>query len=79
MRRQAVKKDELAESVKWVAKRREMIVFRRGRKPVAALVPIRDAKLVEALEDAIDLREARKALKERVRIPWEKVKKDLGL
>lgn len=78
---QAVRKtrDELRESVRWVARNQEMIVFRRGRKPVAALVPIEDTKLIEALEDEIDIREARKALGERGSVPWEKVKKDLGL
>jgi hypothetical protein len=81
MTRQAAKKtrDALSESVSWVTRKREMIVFRKGRKPVAALVPIGDAKLIEALQDEIDLREARKALRERGSVPWEKVKKDLGL
>ena len=33
----------------------------------------------ERIEEEIDLREARKALKERGSVPWEKVKRDLGL
>jgi hypothetical protein len=79
MKRRAQKKDEFSESVNWVVRKREMIVFRRGKKPVAALVPIKDARLIEAIEDEMDVREARKALRERGSIPWVKVKKDLGL
>lgn len=71
--------NDLAESLAWVARKREMIVFRKGRQPVAALVPIRDIEIIERIEEEIDLREARKALKERGSVPWEKVKRDLGL
>ena len=82
MARQAVRKihDELGASLEYVAREREIIVFRkgRGRKPVAALVPVESDAAVEALEDEIDAHQARKALRERS-IPWEQVKKDLGL
>jgi len=73
------KPNALAESLAWVARKREMIVFRKGSRPVAALIPIRDVEIIERLEQEVDRREARKALKERGRVPWEKVKKDLGL
>jgi hypothetical protein len=49
---------------------------------VAAVVPIEDVKLLEELEDRIDLEEARAALletKSKGTIPWEKIKADLGL
>jgi hypothetical protein len=82
MARQAARKthDELDASLAYVTREREIIVFRkgRGRKPVAALVPVESDEALEALEDEIDAREARKALHERS-IPWEQVKKDLGL
>ena len=58
--------------------RGERIVVYRCKKPVAALVPIEDLELLEKIEDRIDLAEARKRLKEPT-IPWEKIKKDLGL
>jgi hypothetical protein len=82
MPRQAVRKihDELGASLEYVTREREIIVFRkgRGRKPVAALVPVETNEALEALENEIDAREARKALRERS-IPWEQVKKSLGL
>lgn len=72
-------RDDLDASVRWVTRRRQMIVYRKGNKPVAALVPIKDVALIEALEDEIDVRAARRALKEPGSTPWEQVKKDLGL
>lgn len=73
-------RDELTQSLDYVTREREIIVFRRGKrgKPVAVLVPVEDEGLIEAIEDQIDAREARKAMRERS-IPWEQVKKELGL
>jgi prevent-host-death family protein len=58
-----------------------MILTRRG-KEVAAVVPIEDVKVLEALEDRMDLEEARAALvqaKGKRTVPWSKLKKELGL
>ena len=57
-----------------------MIVERRGRK-IAALVPIEDLELLEAIEDRIDLEEARRLLADPKQKPiaWSKVKRQLGL
>ena len=58
-----------------------MILTRRG-KELVAVVPIEDVKLLEALEDRMDLEEARAALSESKKkgtISWEKMKKELGL
>ena len=58
-----------------------MILTRRG-KELVAVVPIEDIKLLEALEDRMDLEEARASLLEAKRkgtVPWEKIKKELGL
>ena len=58
-----------------------MILTRRG-KEIVAVVPIEDVKLLEALEDRIDLEEARAALSESKKkgtVSWEKMKKELGL
>ena len=58
-----------------------VLIERRG-KDVAALIPVEDLRLLEMLEDAIDIKAARKALanpKNKVRVPLEKVKKRLGL
>jgi hypothetical protein len=57
------------------------MIHRRG-KNVAALVSPEDLKLIEALENKIDLREARKAMaeaKKKGTIPWSQIKKELGL
>lgn len=58
-----------------------MILTRRG-KELVAVVPIEDVKLLEALEDKMDLEEAREALsksKKKGTVSWEKMKKELGL
>jgi antitoxin (DNA-binding transcriptional repressor) of toxin-antitoxin stability system len=57
----------------------ERIILERHGKDVVALVPVTDLELLEELEDRIDLEEARKRLKERGRIPWDKIKERLGL
>jgi prevent-host-death family protein len=65
-----------------VAYGRDRVVIERRGKVVAALVPVEDLRLLELLEDRLDVEAARKALanpKNRVRVPWEKVKASLGL
>ena len=57
----------------------ERVIVHRGKKPVAAVVPIEDLKLLEKLEDEIDIAAARESLKEPGTIPWETVKKKLRL
>lgn len=57
----------------------ERITVTRSGKPLFAVVPYEDAELLEALEDRMDLELARKALKRNDTVPWEKVKKELGL
>jgi len=59
--------------------RGERVIVHRGKKAVAAVVPIEDVELLEKLEDEIDVAAARKALKDPRTIPWEKIKKDLKL
>lgn len=59
------------------AKERTILV--RRNKPVAAIVPIEDIELLERYEDELDVREIRKARKEKGTIPWEKIKRELGL
>jgi prevent-host-death family protein len=59
--------------------RGERVIVHRGKKAVAAVVPIEDVELLERLEDEIDVAAARKALKDPRTIPWEKIKKQLKL
>ncbi len=67
-----------------VARRRERIVLMRRGKRVAVLIPVEDLDLLEAMEDAEDVAEAEKAERDAEQkgerpVPWEKVKKHLGL
>lgn len=58
----------------------EHTIIHRRKKPVAAVIPIADLKLIERLEDAIDIADARKAIKEKgENIPWARIKKELNL
>jgi len=57
----------------------ERVIVHRGKKPVAAVVPIEDLEFLEKLEDEIDLMAAREALKDPRTIPWETIKKKLRL
>jgi len=70
---------DLINTVRYGADR--VIIERRG-KDVAALVRVEDLRLLEALEDQLDLNAARKALatpRNRRRVPLADVKKRLGL
>ncbi len=61
---------------------KERVVLTRRGKGVVAVVPIEDLKLLEAMEDRFDLEDIEKALADpenRRAIPWDKVKKELGL
>jgi prevent-host-death family protein len=69
----------IADQVNRIAYTGERVILRRRGKPVAALVPVKDLRLLEAMEDRIDLEAARKALEDPSSIPWEKVKAELGL
>jgi prevent-host-death family protein len=62
--------------------RSDRILIQRRGKGAAALIPVEDLRLLEMLEDHIDLEAARKALanpKNKVRVPLDEVKKRLGL
>jgi prevent-host-death family protein len=74
----------MADALNRVAYQGERIVLERRGKGVAALVSMDDLEFLEELEDRLDLEAARKALAEMKRtgekpIPWQKVKKELGL
>ena len=58
----------------------ERTIVHRRKKPVAAVVPIEDLRLLERMEDQLDLEDALKAMKEPgPRIPWGRIKKELKL
>ena len=61
--------------------KRRVVVTSRG-KDLAAVVPLEDVKLLEDIEDRLDLDDARAALattKREGTVTWEKIKRDLGL
>jgi prevent-host-death family protein len=75
-------RDDFAETLNQVSYGKERVVIHRRNKSLAAMVPIDDLKLIEAIEDRIDIEDARAALKEaeiKGFIPWEKVKQELGI
>jgi len=69
-----------SDAVNRVAYGKERLIIKRRGKGVAAIVPMEDLEAIEAIEDKIDLAMAKKALREKGKpIPWQKVKKQLGL
>jgi prevent-host-death family protein len=56
----------------------ERVLLHWHGKDVAAVVPIEDLELLEALEDKMDLKTARRALAEKgSRVKWEQLRKEL--
>lgn len=57
-----------------------VVLTKRGRE-VGAIISIDDLKLLEMLEDQLDIKEARQSLEESQgkRIPYDEVRKKLGL
>lgn len=77
-------RNSMADALNRVAYQGERIVLERRGKGVAAIVPMDDLALLEALEDGADVKAAKKALAEMKRkgskpVPWAKVKQELGL
>jgi len=75
-------RNDFSSSLNRVAYGKDRLVLHRRGKDVAAIVPVEDLRLLEELEARVDLDEARAAIREadmKGTIPWEKIKKDLGL
>ncbi len=68
-----------AELISRVAYGHDRVIISKNGKNVAAVVPLEDMELLEALEDRLDIDSARKALKKPEWAAWSKVKADLGL
>jgi hypothetical protein len=59
----------------------QRIVLKKGRRAVAAVVSMEDLRLLEKLEDQMDVEIARKRLADpnEIPIPYERIRKELGL
>jgi len=70
----------LSELLNAVSVRGDRIILERHGKPVAALIPILDLEILQDFEDRIDRAIVDEALAEGGEpIPWEDVKRRLGL
>ena len=70
-------RDRLSALVKRAASEKERVVLTVRGRELAALVPIEDLRLLEELEDRLDLDDARAALAEARKegtVPWEQIK-----
>lgn len=72
---------DFAGTLRRVTTGHETIILQRGHKAVAVMVP---PDMIEALEDAADIREADKAMAEHEKdplkaVPWKQVKREAGL
>lgn len=75
-------REGFSDTINRVAFGKERVVLRRRGKEVAAVVPIDDLRLLEDLEDRIDLADARAALaetKKKGAKPLDTILKELGL
>ncbi len=75
-------RNSFSDVINKVAYGADRVVIERRGKPVAAVIPVADLRLLEMLEDHLDIEAARTALadpKNKVRVPWAQVKKRLGL
>jgi len=72
-------RSRFAELTNAVAYGKERVVIERRGKGIVALVSMEDLARLEAIEDAVDLKAARKALREPGRLSEREAKKRLGL
>lgn len=71
---------KLSNIINRVAFGNESFVLTRRGEPVAALVSLNELKLLQDIEDQVDIEDAWKAKKEPGEpIPWEELKKELEL
>jgi len=70
----------LGDLVEYAAAKKQRITLTYQNQVFVAIVPIEDEALFEEIEDCIDNANADDALKEGGQpIPWEQIKKELGL
>lgn len=74
-------RDHLSEVVDRTRYTQDRVVLTKRGRDVGAIISIDDLKLLEMLEDQLDIKEARQALQESqgARISYDEVRKKLGL
>ena len=75
-------REQFADVLDRVAFGGERIIIERRGKVLGAIISREDLEILEklrALEDADDAVAVRRARKEKGRIPWETIKRDLGI
>jgi len=73
-------RDSFGDTLNRAAYGKERVIIARHGKDIAAMISIEDLRLLEELEDYLDVEAAKKALAESdERIPYEVVRKELGL
>ena len=75
-------RERLADVIDRAAFGKERVILARRGKAVAAIVSLEDLELLEALEDKMDLENARVALIEGEKegtVSWEEFKRELSL
>lgn len=74
-------KSNISDTLSLAEYRKERVVITRQGKEVAAIVPIEDVRLLEELEERLDLIDALAALEEaeeKGARPWSTLRKELG-
>lgn len=72
-------REQLAEITGQVRFGKKRFIFSSRGRQVAAIVPIEDLKLLEEIEDMIDIRESKEALEDEGRITLEEFLAKLGI
>jgi prevent-host-death family protein len=72
-------KDTFGDTVNRAAYGKERIILTRRGKPVAAIVPLEDLELLDELENAAEVAEARAEAARGEVVAWEAVKGEFGL
>ena len=75
-------RNQLSDLINRVAYGKERVVLSRRGRALAGIVPLEDMRLLEQIEDLLDLDDARAALKEVAKkgaVSWASLKAEQGL
>lgn len=73
-------RNEFADVINRASFGKERFVLTRRGKKLAAIIPVEDLELLEALEDQLDVAAAKAALEESdERVSYEELRRELGL